>query len=108
MVVAPTRWMLNGVVRDEAHLSLASALGRLAPVDVVLVEGFKSEPIPKIEMRRRGQGEGAPLAEQDARVIAVASDDEADCDPRMPGVPRFRLDDSAGLAELILQAGRSE
>ena len=105
MVVAPARWMLNDRVRDEADLPLASALGRLAPVDVVLVEGFKSAPIPKIEVRRRGQGEGAPLVMQDARVIAVASDSDAD-DEGARGVPHFHLDDSAGLAELILRAGR--
>ena len=106
MVVAPARWMLNDRVRDEADLPLASALGRLAPVDVVLVEGFKSAPIPKIEVRRRGQGEGAPLVTQDARVIAVASDGEADGDDGARGVPHFHLDDSASLAELILRAGR--
>lgn len=108
MVVAPTRWMLNGTVRDEADLPLASALGRLAPVDVVLVEGFKSVPIPKIEVRRRGQGEGAPLAAQDERVIAVASDGGADGETGARRVPHFHLDDSAGLAELILRVGGLE
>lgn len=106
MVIAPTCWMLNGEVRDEADLGLAAALGRLAPVDVVLVEGFKSTPIPKIEVRRRGQGDGAPLAVQDVRVIAVASDDETGEGLGAPGVPRFDLDDSAGLVDLILRTGR--
>jgi molybdenum cofactor guanylyltransferase/molybdopterin-guanine dinucleotide biosynthesis protein MobB len=101
-VVAPGRWMLNGVVRDDADLPLAAGIGWLQPVDIVLVEGFKFAPIPKIEVRRRGQGEGAMLSEHDPRVIAVASDEDASAFR----VPRFYPDDVAQIADMILSAGR--
>ena len=61
--------------------------------DIIIVEGFKSESAPKIEVYRRDAG---PRLENGGQVIAVASDEPLDGEER-----RFSLEDIAGLADLI-------
>ena len=51
-------------------------LARLDPCDVIIVEGYKSQPIPKIETRRKDAEPGFALAGTDPNVFAVASDGE--------------------------------
>lgn len=73
-LVTPSR---SGFVPDlveSSEPSLVDILRGFRDVDVVIVEGFKAAPIAKIEVRRAAQGEGRPLAETDANVIAIASD----------------------------------
>ena len=77
--------------------SLAEILARLAPADLVIVEGFKSEPIPKIEVRRKDASTGTSIDMPD--VIAIASDTP---DPEAP-LPVFALDDIAGISEFIIE-----
>ncbi|MCC7250594.1 MAG: molybdopterin-guanine dinucleotide biosynthesis protein B [Hyphomicrobium sp.] len=104
-VVSPDRW---AVVRggediawqDEPEPPLAAVVARLAPADIVIVEGYKREVIPKIEVRRSGQAPGAPLADGDPTVLAVAADHEV----RGEGVPVFSLDDVKGLADVVVAA----
>lgn len=86
---------------------LEDVVSRLAPADIVIVEGLKSAPIPKIEVRRAGQGEGPPLAERDRTVFAIASDRAIESPP----VPVFALDDIDGLARAVIsrrEAGRAK
>jgi molybdopterin-guanine dinucleotide biosynthesis protein B len=68
----------------------------LAPADLILVEGFKSAPIPKIEVRR-GSAEH-PLAGDDPHVIAVASDQTI----QAHRLPVFGLDDVEAIADFIV------
>ena len=92
--------MVNAFVRDEEEPPLAAIVAALAPADIVLVEGYKQAAIPKIEVRRAGQGDGAPLADRDPLVFAVASDRPIDV-----GVEAFSLDDVAGIAAALLAKG---
>ncbi len=72
------------------------ALARLLPpVDLVVAEGFKHEPLPRIEVHRRGVS-SAFLCATDRRVFAVVTDEA----PPRP-VPAFAPDDVAALAELV-------
>jgi molybdenum cofactor guanylyltransferase/molybdopterin-guanine dinucleotide biosynthesis protein MobB len=96
-LVSPRRWTLNGIVRDEDEPPLAAVVAALGPADIVIVEGYKQAAIPKIEVRRSGQGEGAPLANRDPLVFAIASDTAID-----GGVDFFALDDVAGIAAALL------
>ena len=90
------RWALMTELRSSAEPSLQDLLDQLAPVDLVLVEGYKRDKHPKIEAYR--QETGHPLiCENDPTVRAVAADCELDC-----GVPRFDLDDTKAIAEFIL------
>ncbi len=71
MVASATRWALLHEL-DGPEPSLAELLARLAPVDLVLVEGFKHDAHPKIEVFRAGLGH-PPLWPGREDVVAVAS-----------------------------------
>jgi molybdopterin-guanine dinucleotide biosynthesis protein B len=58
---------------DEPEPDLATLVSRLTPVDLVLVEGFKREPIPRLEVFRPSTGKAA-LYPDDPSILAVASD----------------------------------
>src|SRR5215218_6167533 len=56
VVASGRRFALVHELRNEPEPSLAALLGRLAPVDLVLVEGYKAEAHPKIEVHRQQNG----------------------------------------------------
>ena len=67
------RWALMHERRGEAEPTLAELLARLAPCDLVLIEGFKQEPVPKLEVYRPENGK-PPLFPARSDIVAVASD----------------------------------
>lgn len=72
MVVSGPRWaLLHEVGGPEPALPIL--LGRMAPVDIVLVEGFKAHPYPKIEVYRPALGK-PPIWPNQPGIVAVASD----------------------------------
>ncbi len=78
LVAGGARWaLLHEVTGPEPEL--AELLARLAPVDLVLVEGFKAHPHPKIEVFRPSLGR-LPLWPERADIVAVASDGPVACD----------------------------
>ena len=82
------------IVREQEEATLAEVLARLAPADLVLVEGFKRDGHPKIEVR----GERAdPMAVGEHNIVAIA----ADARPLDATLPWFRRDDIAGIADFI-------
>lgn len=79
MLVAEGRWAL---LREEPEeISLEALTGRMAPVDIVLVEGFKLTQIPKIEVFRPRLRKPAYFPD-DPGIVAVASDEEIETDGR--------------------------
>ncbi|MEO0999466.1 MAG: molybdopterin-guanine dinucleotide biosynthesis protein B [Pseudomonadota bacterium] len=80
----------------EGEPPLAEVLARLAPVDLVLIEGYKASAHPKIEVRRAA-APGPPLADGDPSVRAIAADG-----PVESALPVFALDDARGIADFIL------
>jgi molybdopterin-guanine dinucleotide biosynthesis adapter protein len=95
LVTSSVRWALIHELRGAAELTLASALARLSPCDIVLVEGFKSAPIPKLEIYREGVGK-ALLHADDPNILAVASDTVP-----ATALPVFALDDIDGIAAFV-------
>lgn len=97
LVASAKRLALMRELRGEAEWTLPHLLGRLAPVDLVLVEGFKREGHPKIEVFRLANGK-APLHPGDATIRAVASDTP------LPdaGRPVVDLNDAPAVAEAVL------
>jgi molybdopterin-guanine dinucleotide biosynthesis protein B len=81
LVVGGARWaLLHEAHAEDAEPTLEALLARLAPVDLVLVEGFKTYPYPKIEVYRAGLGK-PPIWPGQADIVAVASDAPLpDCD----------------------------
>ncbi|WP_411352216.1 molybdopterin-guanine dinucleotide biosynthesis protein B [Leisingera aquaemixtae] len=82
-------------LRGAAEPPLAELLARLLPVDLVLVEGYKREPHPKIEAFRQAAGTDL-IAPQDPSIQAVASDTALELDR-----PVFDLDGTAAIADFI-------
>ncbi|MEL6299254.1 MAG: molybdenum cofactor guanylyltransferase MobA [Pseudomonadota bacterium] len=88
----------DGGARTDAG-AFNEMLTRMGPADILIVEGFKRAPIPKIEARRRGASEATPIAETDPHVIAIATDDPGSVRSSLPVVS---LDAVARVADLIL------
>jgi molybdopterin-guanine dinucleotide biosynthesis protein B len=97
MLACGTRWALMHECRNEPEPQLADLLSRLAPCDLVLVEGFKQEPVPKLEVHRPANGKPPLFAERDD-IVAVASD-EAIAAP----VPLLPLNDIDVIADFIIR-----
>ena len=97
IVASPMRWALMTELRGAPEPPLEVLLSRLDPVDLVLVEGFKRAPHPKIEAHRTETGRPL-LAPDNPTVRAVASNGA----PAV-ALPLFQLDDVAGIADFILR-----
>ena len=69
---------------------------RFSPCDLLLVEGFKFAPIPKLEVWRAETGE-ALLHPNDPHIVAVASDSKVETK-----LPLLDLNDDAGIAKFLL------
>lgn len=98
------RWALMHELRGAPEPSLDYLLGRLAPCDLVLVEGFKEGHFPKIEVWRAELGRST-LWPQWPGIIGVASDGEAHLPLPPAGEPlplRFDLADIRAIADAVL------
>ena len=73
LVTSSRRWVLMHELRGAREPSLEEQVKRLSPCDLLLVEGFKHAPIPKLEVWRAVTGE-ALLHPNDPHIVAVASD----------------------------------
>lgn len=73
MIASPYRYAILRELRGQPEPPLSEQLARLAPADLTLVEGYKWEPLPKLEVYRPSLGR-APLYPDDPLVVAVASD----------------------------------
>jgi molybdopterin-guanine dinucleotide biosynthesis protein B len=90
------RWALLHELRDEVEPPLPKLLERMAQVDLVLIEGFKRERHPKIEIYRQANAK-PPLHPDDPSIIAVAADIGF---PGL-GVTVYHLDDIPGIADVV-------
>ena len=96
LLTSSKRFALMHEIRDFKEPLLASLLIKLAPVDVVLVEGYKSDNHPKIEAHRRETGKPL-IATKDKTVRAIATNAQLSFD-----LPVFGLDDTQEITEFIL------
>ncbi|MCK6879554.1 MULTISPECIES: molybdopterin-guanine dinucleotide biosynthesis protein MobB [Enterobacter] len=100
IVASNQRWALMTETPDEAPLDLAYLVSRMdhSTLDLVLVEGFKHEAVPKILLFRSDAGHNISELTLDEHVIAVASDVALDIE-----VPVLDLNDEDGIAEYIVK-----
>jgi len=99
MISSANRWALMHELRGDDDPPLDVLMERMSPVDLLLVEGFKWESHPKIEVHRPSVGK--PLLQpDDPFIIAVASDE------KLPGVtvPVLPLDEAGTITSFILDA----
>lgn len=99
-VIGGKRWAIIHELKDEPEPDFEDVISWLQPADLILVEGYKRAPIPKIEARRTAQLDKRPLTEREHGVIAIAADHATDSGGR----PVFRLDDVTAIADFIERA----
>ena len=98
LVSSAARWALVHEHRGGDELTIEEALARLAPCDLVLVEGYKRAAIPKLEVHRASLGK--PLLHPgDPQVVALAADSAAALAGR--SLPLFALDAYDALATFV-------
>lgn len=98
LVSSARRWALLTELRDAPEPPLEDLLRQFAPVDLVVIEGFKREAHPKLEVHRAANGKPW-LHPQDPRIRAVASD----VPPPDAALPHLDLDDTPGIAAALLR-----
>ena len=96
IISSSTRWMQVHELGEEPELTLAQLLRRASPCDLIVVEGFKRERHPKLEVYRAEVGK-PPLHPKDPRIVAVAATGPLP-DAKIPVVD---LDDVAAIADLV-------
>jgi molybdopterin-guanine dinucleotide biosynthesis protein B len=99
LVSSSARYALMHELRGAPELTLAQALGRLSPCDLVLVEGYKAAPIPKLEVWRASVGKPL-LHPTDPCIVGIATDAPEELAGRLPV---FLLDDADALATFVLE-----
>ncbi|HZQ74558.1 MAG TPA: molybdopterin-guanine dinucleotide biosynthesis protein B [Burkholderiales bacterium] len=96
LVTSSRRWVLMHELRGAQEPSFEDQVERLSPCDLLLVEGFKFAPIPKLEVWRAQTGE-AMLHPNDPHIVALASDARVETK-----LPFFDLNDDAAIAAFIM------
>jgi molybdopterin-guanine dinucleotide biosynthesis protein B len=98
VVGSAARWALVHELRGAPEPTLRELLAKLTPVDLVIVEGFKREPHPKLEVYRAAVRK--PLLQpDDAHIVAIAADQLLPA----AAVPVVALDDIETIADVIMQ-----
>jgi molybdopterin-guanine dinucleotide biosynthesis adapter protein len=97
LVASGRRWALLHENRNETEATAAELMGRMTPVDLLIVEGFKREGHDKLEIHRRETGKPL-LYPEDRRIVAVLSDEP------LPGcpLPVIGIDDIGAIADFIV------
>jgi molybdopterin-guanine dinucleotide biosynthesis protein B len=96
LVSSANRWALMHELRGEPEWTLGALLEKLSPVDLVLVEGFKTQAHPKLEVYRAVVGKPL-LHPADDNIVAIASDGAVKA-----SVPVISLDDVDAVADILL------
>jgi molybdopterin-guanine dinucleotide biosynthesis protein B len=96
MLTGAQRGALLHELRDEPEPTLSEYLSHFSPCDLVLVEGFKNEPVPKLEVYRPANGK-PPLWPENPNVVAVASDE-----PIKTHLPVLDLNDIDAIATFVV------
>jgi molybdopterin-guanine dinucleotide biosynthesis protein B len=100
LLTSDIRWALMHELRGAPEPELPEQVRHLSPCDLVLVEGFKRQPIPRLEVWRAANN-SPPLYPTDPHIVAVATDAKLDI-----ALPIFALDDYSGVAQFILRSAR--
>ena len=101
VVSSAARWALMHELRGAAEPGLPELLTKLSPVDLVVVEGFKREPLGKIEVHRLANAK-APLFPDDPDIVGVVTDAAVET-----ALPVAHLDDIPAVAAMMRQFAMS-
>lgn len=98
IVASASRWAMVHELRGEPEPELVDLLQKIGDMDLVLLEGFKRGPHPKIEVIRAGFCD-RPIALDDPTIVALATDTQFEG----LTLPMFGLDDIAQMADFVLE-----
>jgi molybdopterin-guanine dinucleotide biosynthesis adapter protein len=96
MVASSRRWALMHELRGAPEPPLEQLVAQMSPVDLLLVEGWKRHPHPKLEVHRPSLGKPL-LYPQDPHIVAIASDE-----PIAAPIPLLPIGDAGAVADFIL------
>jgi molybdopterin-guanine dinucleotide biosynthesis protein B len=96
MVSSARRWALMHELRGAPEPRLDELVARLSPVDLLLIEGFRHDPHPKIEVHRPSLGKPL-LFPEDQHIVAIAADE-----PLAAPIPLLPLGDVSAIAEFVI------
>jgi molybdopterin-guanine dinucleotide biosynthesis protein B len=99
IVSSQNRWVIMHELRGDAEPGLEEQIERVSPCDLLLIEGYKRYPLPKIEIYREANGKPL-LYPDDPHIVAIAGDVAIDTK-----LPRFALGDYDRVADFILTRG---
>jgi len=97
MVTSATRWALLHELRGSPEPDIQTLIDRMSPVDLVLIEGFKSYPHAKLEVHRPSLGKPL-LALEDPSVVAIATDEPFN----HASLPVLDLNDAKMIADFVV------
>lgn len=97
LVTSSRRWALMHELRGASEPTLKEQMERLSPCDLLLVEGFKHEPISKLEVYRAEVGESM-IHPHDSNIVAIASDAKVDSQ-----LPQLDLNAPEAIAAFVLK-----
>jgi molybdopterin-guanine dinucleotide biosynthesis adapter protein len=97
LISSSKRWALMHELRGAEEPKLPELLKELSPCDLVIIEGYKAEPVPKIEVHRHA-GHTPLLYPDDANVVAVATDERLDTT-----LPQLDVNDPEAVARFIVK-----
>lgn len=97
IISSERRWAVLHELRDEPEWDLPALLSKASPVDLVLVEGFKRDPFPKLEIYRAENGKPL-LHPDDPHIVAVATDSKVETE-----LPVVDLNNIDAVADVLLQ-----
>lgn len=95
------RFAIDTRYEDGSEPPLADVQAAVGDVDLLLIEGFKAYPHPKLEVHRAETGKPL-LYPDDPQIVAIATDREV----AAPGRQVFGLEDIAAIADAVLKAAR--
>ena len=96
LVTSGQRWALMHEMRDEGEGTLEDQIARMSPCDLLLIEGYKYYPRPKLEIHRAANGKPL-LYPEDEHIVALATDV-----PVPSALPQFDLEDYDAISDFVL------
>jgi molybdopterin-guanine dinucleotide biosynthesis protein B len=101
LIASANRFALMHELRGAPEPELKDLIGKLSPVDLLIIEGYKTAPHPKIEIWRAANGKDF-IHPNDPTIRAIAADEPL---PGLP-IPRVDLNDPKAVADVILAEAR--
>ena len=96
LVTSGERWALMHEKRGEPEATLEEQIARMSPCDLLLIEGYKRYPLPKLEIYREANRKPL-LHPEDEHIVAIATDT-----PVPSRLPQFGLADYDAIVAFVL------